>query len=194
MAAEIHAPVEALINRVRPGFSSDELAEALERALERHKSAGTAALTSADQAFWDQHSGIPGDPDLASHALAAAVAAAAIHEATSLGSNAVALRLGLQPSTVRRYVQDRKLYSFKANGRVLFPSWQFTDTRRPLPHLAEVLAALPPGSHPQTVQGFFTTLQPDLRRAGEAVTPTEWLASGGEPDRVVALASSVGRL
>jgi len=194
MTAEVHAPVEALINRVRPGFSSDELAEALERALERHKSSGTAALTSADQTFWDQHSGIPGDPDLASHAMAAAVAAAAIHEATSLSSNAVALRLGLKPSTVRRYVQDRKLYSFKANGRALFPSWQFTETRRPLPHLAEVLAALPPGSHPQTVQGFFTTPQPDLRRAGEAVTPLEWLASGGEPDRVVALASSVGRL
>jgi hypothetical protein len=194
MTTEIHAPVEALIDRVRPGFSSDEFAEALGRALERHKPSDTAALTSADQAFWDRHSGISGDPDLASHARAAAAAAAALHEATSLGSDAVARRLGLQPSTVRRYVQDRKLYSFKANGRVLLPSWQFTGTGRPLPHLAEVLAALPPGSHPQTVQGFFTTPQPDLRRAGEATTAVEWLASGGKPERVVALASSVGRL
>lgn len=194
MAAEIHAPVEALINRVRPGFSSDELAEALERALERRMSTGAAALTKADQAFWDRHSGIPGDPALSSPARASAVAAATVHEAASLGSDTVALRLNLQPSTVRRYVQDRKLYSFKANGRVLFPAWQFTGTRRPLPHLAEVLAALPPGSHPQTVQGFFTTPQPDLRRAGEAVTAVEWLASGGEPGQVVALAGSVGRL
>jgi hypothetical protein len=194
MTAEVHAPVEALIDRVRPGFSSDELAKALERALERHKPSGTAALTSADQTFWDKHSGIPQDPDLASRAMAAAVAAAAVHEATSLSSNEVALRLGLKPSTVRHYVLNRKLYSFKANGRVLFPSWQFTQTGRPVPHLAEVLAALPPGNHPQTVQGFFMTPQPDLRLAGEAATPKEWLASGGEPGLVVALASSVGRL
>lgn len=194
MTAEFHAPVEALIDRVRPGFSSDELAEALERALERHGSIGTAALTLADQAFWDKHSGIPDDPSLASHAMVAAVAAAAIHEATSLSSGDVALQLGLQPSTVRRYVQDRKLYAFKANGRTLFPSWQFIEARRTLPHLAEVLAALPYGSHPQTVQGFFTTPQPDLSLAGKAATPLDWLASGGEPGPVVALASSVGRL
>lgn len=194
MTAEIHAPVEALIRRVRPGFSSDELAEALERALERRTSSGTAALTKADQAFWDRHSGIPDGPDHSSSARATAVAAAAVHEAASLGSDTVALRLNLQPSTVRRYVQDRKLYSFKANGRVLLPAWQFTETRRPLPHLAEVLDALPSGSHPQTVQGFFTTPQPDLRRSGEAVTAVEWLATGGEPDPVVALARSVGRL
>ncbi|WP_372699518.1 helix-turn-helix domain-containing protein [Arthrobacter sp. JSM 101049] len=194
MTAEAHTPVEALIDRVQPGFSSDQLADALERALERLKPTDTAALTSADQTFWDQHSGIPSEPRLVANAMAASVAAATLHEAGSLGSQEVALRLGLRPSTVRRYVLDRKLYSFKTNGRMLFPSWQFTGTRRPLPHLAEILAALPPGSHPQTVQGFFTTPQPDLRLSGEAATPRDWLISGGEPDLVVALASSVGRL
>lgn len=53
---------------------------------------------------------------------------------------------------------------------------------------------MPDGSHPQTVQGFFTTPQPDLELAGEATAPLEWLASGGEQGPVVALASSVGFL
>lgn len=194
MTTEAHAPVEALIDRVRPGFSSDQLADALERALGRLKPTDTAALTSAAQSFWDKHSGIPGDPRLAADAMTASVAAAVLHEAGSLGSNEVASQLRLKPSTVRRYVLDRKLYSFKANGRMLFPAWQFSETGRPLPHLAGVLEALPPGSHPQTVQGFFTTPQPDLRLAGVAATPRDWLISGGAPDLVVALASSVGRL
>ncbi|MFB0835694.1 hypothetical protein ACX8Z9_04635 [Arthrobacter halodurans] len=194
MAADATAgPVEELLDRLRPGFSSQDLAQAIERVLRRGSGGGSAALTEADQAFWDKHSGMPAEPGLAARGRLSGLVASALHESESLSANQLAPRLGLKPATIRRYVMDRKLYSFKANGRVLFPAWQF-DGNRAVPHLAEVLSSFPAGSHPQTVQGFFLTAQPDLRLGGRAATPKEWLLSGGDPAAVSGLAASVGRL
>ena len=43
-----------------------------------------------------------------------------------------------------------------------------------------MLAALPADLHPAVVEGFFTTPDPDLDDA----SPAQWLASGGDPQRV----------
>lgn len=56
-----------------------------------------------------------------------------------------------------------------------------------------VLAAIPPGSHPVTVRSFMTTPTLSLTAAnGAAMSPRDWLLSGGHTDLVVELAASLG--
>ncbi len=75
----------------------------------------------------------------------------------------VAERLLLSASTVRHYRAARKLYSCPANGRLVFPDWQFNQAGdKAIPSLEDVLAVLPKDLHPQSVAGFFLTPQPDL--------------------------------
>jgi len=50
----------------------------------------------------------------------------------------------------------------------------------PLPGLETVLAALPADLHPTAVEGFFTSPDADL----DGASPAQWLASGGDPQRV----------
>jgi hypothetical protein len=78
-------------------------------------------------------------------------------------------------------------------GRWRLPALQFLDGDpvRVLPGLAHVLRALPANTHPLEVAAFLTTAQPELELAGTTVSPREWLASGGEPAQVAAIAAGV---
>ena len=42
------------------------------------------------------------------------------------------------------------------------------------------------------IAAFMTTPQEDLLARSRAITPSEWLAAGGEPQRVARLASMLG--
>ncbi|MFE4835817.1 helix-turn-helix domain-containing protein [Arthrobacter sp. NPDC056691] len=113
-------------------------------------------------------------------------------DSSSLTTDEVAEHLDLSASTVRRYKAERKLYSYRANGRLLFPVWQFIQRgRRRLPALDRVLAALPVGLHPQAVAGFFQTPKPDLVITGEAVSAAAWLESGAPVEPVLAIADAL---
>ena len=83
------------------------------------------------------------------------------------------------------------LYAFKTAHQLRLPGWQFHGDE-PLPGLRAVLAALAPGLHPLEVAGFMTTPEADLEVAEEAVSPRDWLVSGGKPAAVAHLASLIG--
>lgn len=67
------------------------------------------------------------------------------------------------------------------------PTWQFGADGRPLPGLERVVRALD-DVHPVALARFFATAAPELRVGRRSVTPREWLAGGGDPTPVEALA------
>lgn len=110
--------------------------------------------------------------------------------ATSMTTKEVAKLLRTADSNIRRSVASRQIYSAGRDGREghRIPSWQFVHGK-PLPHLAELLAALPSDLHPLEVESFFTTASDSLN----GMTPAEWLATGGDVAPVLVLADDEAR-
>ena len=103
----------------------------------------------------------------------------------------VADRFGIAPSNIRRDVARRGLYVAGRTRRRehVFPRWQFT-AEGPLPGLREVLGVIPEDYHPLDVAAFMATPNETL---GDR-SPVEWLASGGDPRRVVQIVDELGRV
>lgn len=152
-----------------------------------HRDDSTVDVPARDRAFWAEHAGITTDALESGHNTAAKVPM----DSSSLTAAEVAENLHLAPSTVRHHKAARKLYSYLARGRLLFPTWQFTQSGRPLLGLERILAMLPKDLHPQAVAGFFLTPQPDLVINGEAVSAAEWMEAGGSVEPVLALAGAL---
>lgn len=116
----------------------------------------------------------------------------------SLTGNQVADLLGVASATVRDRKRDGRLYAVHGPGNSnCFPRWQLVEGERGahvLPHLAEVLAALPEGMHPLEVQAFFTEPRTALTIFGEQLSAADWLAAGGDARPVLDDAESIGVL
>ncbi len=98
----------------------------------------------------------------------------------------------LSPSAVGRRSAERKLYSYRAGGRLVFPDWQFSEAGdKVIPSLEAVLRVLPVDLHPQSVAGFFLTPQPDLILHGSPVSAKAWLEAGGPARNVIDLAEGL---
>ena len=84
---------------------------------------------------------------------------------------------------VSDFVKRRRLLAIRgADGRLLFPAFQFSATGRPLPALEAVLAAFArAGVDELTVGSWFTSPQDLL----EGRTPADWLQSGGADALVI---------
>lgn len=107
------------------------------------------------------------------------------------GDPEVAELLGVDRSRISQRVAQRSLYSFIGpSGRRLYPSWQFLDGEV-LHGLKSVLESLPGGLHPLVVDRWATAPDPDLELDGVPMSPVDWLATGGDADRVVALAQEL---
>jgi hypothetical protein len=113
--------------------------------------------------------------------------------AQSLTVAVVARRLRVDTSRVRQRIYTRSLYAFKHRGAWLVPAFQL-DGRRLLPGLAAVVRQLSPGLHPVAVSRWFTTPNPDLLLAGEAIAPVAWLGSGAPAEPVAELAEAIDQL
>ena len=102
--------------------------------------------------------------------------------------------LDLDESTVRSAVSERRLYAFEIAGRPRFPNWQFHRAAPDglLPHLVDLIAALPPHWVPQVVSGFMETSQPTLISTGPT-RPAEFIVRTDDLDAVRAVLESVGR-
>lgn len=102
-----------------------------------------------------------------------------------LTTREVAELLNIQPANVRRLLAARGLYASARAGRGehVFPMWQFVGNKA-VPHLREVLDALPGDMHPLDVESFMT----EAREPLGGRSPVDWLATGGQPEPVVALA------
>lgn len=106
--------------------------------------------------------------------------------AATLTADEAASRLGVTVQQVRDRIRDRSLADRAFGAERRFPSWQFLDSGV-IPHLGEVLRALPAGAHPLTVEGFMTTPNDEL----DGMTPAHWLAAGRDVDRVLRCAAAL---
>lgn len=115
-----------------------------------------------------------------------------LEAAESLSRAQAAELLDVDESRISHRVRDGGLYSYPgASGRRRYPTWQFANGEA-LPHLADVLAGVPHGTHPVTLRTFMTTPDDALLLHERPVSPVEWLAAGGPPGPVVALAATLG--
>lgn len=125
--------------------------------------------------------------------------------ATALSVKEAAARLKVDPSQVRRRLGQRTLYGLKIDDDWVLPAFQFVgEDGPPVPGLAEVLPHLPAALHPVPVYRWFTRPDPDLRLRAlhapredtsvpdVALSPLDWLRSGGAPVAVAALAAGLG--
>jgi hypothetical protein len=145
----------------------------------------TAALTAVDADLTPRR---PREAD----ARAAGAAAYAALLADALPVAEVARRLGIDPSRVRHRLARHRLIGIRRPDGWLLPAYQFGPDGQPLPGIERVAAAVAgTGSHPVAVARFLATPQPELRAGRRRLSPREWLASGGDPVAVVALARSL---
>lgn len=169
-------------------FSEQEFVEALER-LSTPALTGGGHLSRADLQFLTAHGGVDPTAEVRPSALdLATIAGVAV---TSLDVEQVAALLGISTSRVRHQLADGALYSLKAGRKRLLPRWQFVGSS-PLPGLAGVLAALPGDLHPVAVERWFVSPDDTLEVDDRPVSPKEWLAGGGDPASVIALARDIG--
>ncbi|HEX3790019.1 MAG TPA: DNA-binding protein [Pseudonocardiaceae bacterium] len=122
---------------------------------------------------------------------ARAVAGQAVLRESALTVGEAAATLGVDTSRVRHRLLARRLMGWKYRGGWRLPAWQFTE-HGVLPGLDTVLGALPDDQPALVVAAFMTTPQEDLLAGSRAVTPSEWLLSGGDPARVARLAVMLG--
>ena len=112
---------------------------------------------------------------------------------TGLSVAQVARALGVDDSRVRQRLAKRTLYGIKLRDGWRLPAFQFDERRdgRLIPGLEQVIPALDPALHPVAVYRWFTLPHPDLLVDDAAVSPRDWLRSGGSPAEVAALAAAL---
>lgn len=173
-------------------LTEDDLSTSLERRLSIQPLPTSAELTSGEESFWNRHAGVAlsdtDDTKPSPLARATDETVSVIGEAArSLTIEQAADLLGIHRSRVSHRLRDGRLYAYRLGTQRRLPRWQLTADGQPLPGIETVLAALPTDLHPTAVEGFFTTPDPDL----DGVTPAHWLASGGDPQRVVDEAAGI---
>lgn len=106
----------------------------------------------------------------------------------------VAERLGVTRARVRQRALERSLLAIREGDEWRFPRLQFAPAGRgdgagaPIRGLPAVSMALPLDLHPVEAWRFLAEPNGDLELADRAVSPLDWLRSGGSPDPVVAIA------
>ena len=170
-------------------LTEDDLSTSLERRLSVQPLPTSAELTAGEESFWGRHAGVAlSDPAASPLARATDETVAVMGEASrSLTIEQAADLLGIHRSRVSHRVRDGRLYAYHLGTQRRIPRWQLTPDGQSLPGLETVLAALPADLHPTAVEGFFSTPDPDL----DGATPAHWLASGGDPQRVVDEAAGI---
>lgn len=120
----------------------------------------------------------------------AIAAAAAQVRASALTLSEVATLLDWSHARVLRALAAGEMYSVPSDPppvEPLFPRWQFRDGNI-VPHLREVLAALPIDEHPLNVEHFMT--QPNVDYL-DGTPPLIWLVEGRELDPILRFADDL---
>lgn len=110
--------------------------------------------------------------------------------ADSLFVDVVAERLGVHPSRVRQMLGERSLYGVKTRSEWRIPAFQFVGNRM-VNNLGPVIRATPENLHPIALQNWFTRPDQALLIDDTAFSPRDWLESGGDPARTVAIAAEL---
>ena len=130
-----------------------------------------------------------GEPD----PLARTAARYAALLATALTTKEAAGLLGTGESRVRQRLKEKTLYSVKAGRENRLPAFQFEGGKE-VPGVGEVLRHMDRSVHPVALSNWFTLPNPDLyldEGEDRAVSPREWLLSGGSPGVLVPLAEEL---
>jgi hypothetical protein len=194
LEVDVKAPaVVTMFDRIGIPVTERALLSAFAAALaDRGVPSAGADLSASAAAVLAEHGGL--DVPLGSTAAADLVVTTTAEHAAmvelALTVTAAAARLGIDASRVRHRISARELYAVTVHGRKRLPAWQFT-ARGPVPGLKQVLPALPHDLHPLEVEEFFTSPQPGLILRDEEVSPTEWLAGGGDTAVVRSAAESL---
>jgi len=189
--------VEAVLRRNGIDIPEPIIAEQLDALLRTGEPRRGVDLSAADEQFLATYSGVQeATPEQLRTLRARSVAQVAAEAGRALTRGQVADLLGVDASRVSHQVAQGRLFVYSVGNRPAFPDWQFQCADESgsggLPHLAEVIAAFPTGSHPVTVRSFMTTPDDDLAVGGRPLSPREWLLSGGAPAVVVELARTLG--
>ena len=137
----------------------------------------------------DLSSPVAGEPD----PLARTAARYAAMLATALTTGEAAGLLGTGESRVRQRLKDGTLYGVKAGGRNRLPAFQFEGGME-VPGIGRIMRHVDRSVHPVALLNWFTLPSPDLHLDEDgkgAVSPREWLLSGGDPRVLVSLAEEL---
>ena len=199
--------VEEVLRRHGYTTTEDDIAQRLDILLTGERRADTALdLTSIEQDFLGGHGGVEPVTDRQLADLDARSNARLTAEATmSLSRSQIAELLEVVPSRISHQVAAGKLYSYLGSGRrPMFPDWQITVAGAGLadrstskahlvPHLPDVIQAMPADAHPVAVRAFMTTPTQSLTSGdGGAMSPVEWLFSGGGAGPIAEMAATLG--
>lgn len=113
--------------------------------------------------------------------------------ATALTTKEAARLLGTGESRVRQRLKEGTLYAVKAGRENRLPAFQFEGGKE-VPGIGEVLRHVDRSLHPVALLNWFTLPDPDLHLDKEeerAISPREWLLSGGAPEVLVPLAEEL---
>ena len=130
------------------------------------------------------------DEDVVTRVRARTASELAILLSRALTTAETAARLGVDPSRVRQLLAERRLLGVRQGGEWRVLDLQFTDHGL-VPNIGTVLTALPEGMPPLVAASWLRTPEPDLRMAGAAVSPVEWLTAGGDPALAAQLAADL---
>jgi hypothetical protein len=108
--------------------------------------------------------------------------------ASALSVPAAAVRLGTDVEGVRRRLSNRQLYGIRLGETWQLPAFQFVHGGGEVPGLHRVFAVLDEELHAMAVWRWLSTPLPELTTKDGSWSPLDWLAAGGAPDPVVALA------
>ncbi|MGI8417529.1 MAG: DNA-binding protein [Nakamurella sp.] len=165
-------------------LTESDVAAELDRAFRALPAAGAAALTAGERDYLTDHAGNQSaqaiadwDPQVERQRRAAVAATGIEHLiASTLSIDQAAQAIGVDRSRISHRRTSGTLYSVTVGGRRRIPAWQIRDGQE-LPGLAQVVAAIPTGTHPLDIEAIMTNSQDEL--AGR--TPVEHLAGGGDP-------------
>lgn len=192
------AAVGARIERIRDRLQLDleQILDAIEEVSgsRPHSTHPESQLTEHDQATLREAGMLrPAPSDRAKRASTRGALRYAELLARSMTVKEVAARLKVTEGRIRQRLGEKTLYGFQTKRGWRLPDFQIRSGET-LPGLERVLAALPAGLHPLTVEGFFVQAQPDLMIGEETVSAAEWLSAGHDPAPVVELASNLTRV
>lgn len=105
----------------------------------------------------------------------------------ALSTADAAARLNVDRHRIRRLLAERQLLGVRAGRRWRILDVQFVDDGL-VPNIGRVVSALPNDLPALAAAIWLTSAEPDLDVAGRPHSPIEWLSSGGDVERVRALA------